>query len=263
MKSLICIVATLCTAGVLHADQTIRSLQQVLKDKGLYYGTVTGEKSAETSAAIRRYQIRSGLKVTGALNEETSRSLGTSTQSVAAANQSSTNTGVTGPAGVPPNASSFVRHNSPLSSSGQSNDSGSNPSYVASFYQVPPRAANRRAIAEAQYQLTSRGYYRGRIDCAYGSRTASAVRAFQSSAGLPPTGRLDTQTVNALGSSNADVANFTPVSRHNETWMPVTKFKHGRWKVKWKRYHRPSLDEPAGDSQQANSEYSWNGYNEN
>src|SRR2546430_12590250 len=85
MKPLLCLIATLCAAGFVQADQTIRSLQQTLKDKGLYYGSVTGEKSAETAAAIRRYQIRNGLKVTGEINDETLRSIGSSSGSVAAA----------------------------------------------------------------------------------------------------------------------------------------------------------------------------------
>jgi peptidoglycan hydrolase-like protein with peptidoglycan-binding domain len=54
-----------CVATLAHADQTVQSVQQALKDQGLYYGNVTREKSAETTAAIRRYQIRSGLQVTG------------------------------------------------------------------------------------------------------------------------------------------------------------------------------------------------------
>jgi peptidoglycan hydrolase-like protein with peptidoglycan-binding domain len=253
----------LCATGVLHADQTIRSLQQILKDKGLYYGAVTGEKSAETSAAIRRYQIRNGLKVTGEVNEETSRSLSSSTNSVAAVSKSSTKPATTQPTGIPPNAGSLLTHNSPPSSSGQSEVSATNPSYLTSFYHSTPARMNRRIIAEAQYQLTSRGYYRGRIDGTYGSRTAFAVRAFQSSAGVPPTGQLDVQTLNALGSSNPEVANFTPASRHNESWLPVTKFKDGKWKVKWKRYDRPWGGERGDEDQQANNEYDFNGYNEN
>ena len=75
MKRLLCLIVTLCAASLVHADQAIRSLQQTLKNQGFYYGTVTGEKSAETTAAIRRYQIRNGLQVTGELNEETSRSV--------------------------------------------------------------------------------------------------------------------------------------------------------------------------------------------
>ena len=47
-RALVCIVVTLCAAGLVRADQSIRSLQQTLKEQGFYYGTVTGEKSAET-----------------------------------------------------------------------------------------------------------------------------------------------------------------------------------------------------------------------
>src|SRR5438034_8757116 len=89
MKRLLYLLITLCAAGLVHADQTTRSLQQTLKDQGFYYGTVTGEKSAETTAAIRRYQIRNGLKVTGEVNEETMRSLNSSSNSVAAVSQRS------------------------------------------------------------------------------------------------------------------------------------------------------------------------------
>src|SRR5215470_17235429 len=72
-----------CVAGLMRADQTIQSVQQALKDQGFYYGSVTGDKSAETTAAIRRYQIRNGLQVTGELNDETLRSVNSSSNSVA------------------------------------------------------------------------------------------------------------------------------------------------------------------------------------
>ena len=68
-RSLLCFVVTLCAVSLVCADQGIRSLQQTLKDQGFYYGAVTGDKNAETTAAIRRYQIRNGLAVTGEINE--------------------------------------------------------------------------------------------------------------------------------------------------------------------------------------------------
>src|SRR5437899_8247029 len=117
MKPLLCLVATLCAAGFVQADQTIRSLQQTLKDKGLYYGSVTGEKSAETIAAIRRYQIRNGLKVTGEINDETLRSLGSS--STASGSQSNAKPAATQPAGIRPAANSRVTQSSPPPLSGQ------------------------------------------------------------------------------------------------------------------------------------------------
>src|SRR6476661_609501 len=58
------------------ADRAVESAQQKLKDDGFYYGEVNGTKDTETTAAIRRYQIRNGLKITGELDAETLRSLG-------------------------------------------------------------------------------------------------------------------------------------------------------------------------------------------
>jgi peptidoglycan hydrolase-like protein with peptidoglycan-binding domain len=72
MKGVIAhLVVALCVAGTVCADQTIQSVQQALKDQGYYYGNVTGDKSSETIAAVRRYQIRNGLQVTGEINPET------------------------------------------------------------------------------------------------------------------------------------------------------------------------------------------------
>src|SRR5580704_1070800 len=81
-------LALLCALGLmaansLWADDLTQAVQQRLKDQGFYYGEVDGQGDDETSAAIRRYQIRHGLKVTGQVNEETLRSLGMSSKSAA------------------------------------------------------------------------------------------------------------------------------------------------------------------------------------
>jgi peptidoglycan hydrolase-like protein with peptidoglycan-binding domain len=65
---------TLCCPA--RADQIIESVQQKLKDQGFYYGEINGKKDTDTTAAIRRYQIRNGLQITGEINAETQRSLG-------------------------------------------------------------------------------------------------------------------------------------------------------------------------------------------
>jgi peptidoglycan hydrolase-like protein with peptidoglycan-binding domain len=263
-RPLLCLVLTLCAVSLVHADQTIRSLQQTLKDQGFYFGAATGDKSAETTAAIRRYQIRNGLQVTGELNEETLRSVNSSSNSVAAASRPNSKPPGTQSNSVRPDASARLSQSSPPPSFSQADRPlQTNPSYSASFYQsVPPLRVNRRIIAGAQYQLMSRGYYRGRVDGKYGWQTAFAVRAFQSSAGLPPTGRLDMETLEALGSSDTDFAYLAPAPRQYETWMQVRKFKHGKWKVKWKKSHRPVGGEDGDEDRQANSEPAWNPYNE-
>src|SRR5213594_3731398 len=76
MKLRIAVLIVVASIGALSADQAIQNVQQALKDQGFYYGEITGEKDADTTAAIRRYQIRNGLQITGDLNEETLKSLG-------------------------------------------------------------------------------------------------------------------------------------------------------------------------------------------
>src|SRR5437867_5472679 len=80
-RRIVYFIVALFVMGAARADQTVQSVQQALTDQGFYYGNVTGEKSAETTAAIRRYQIRNGLQVTGEINSETLRSLNVSSNS--------------------------------------------------------------------------------------------------------------------------------------------------------------------------------------
>src|SRR5438034_11682173 len=72
-------IAALIFVGTLilaQADQMIEGVQQALKNQGFYYGEISGQMSSDLTAAIRRYQIRSGLQVNGQLNSETLQSLG-------------------------------------------------------------------------------------------------------------------------------------------------------------------------------------------
>jgi peptidoglycan hydrolase-like protein with peptidoglycan-binding domain len=262
-RTLLYLVVIFWAGGAVHGDQTIRSLQQTLKDQGFYYGAVTGDKSADLTAAIRRYQIRNGLQVTGEINEETLRSVQSNSHSVASASAQASKPAATQPNSVRPDASARISQSSPPPSFRQPDRPfETNPSYSTSFYQSAPVRVNRRVIAAMQYQLMSRGYYRGRVDGKYGRQTAFAVRAFQSSVGLPPTARLDTEMLGALGSSDSDLAYLAPAARPYESWIPVTKFKHGKWKVKWKKYHRSWGGEDGDEDRQANSGYGRNPYNE-
>src|ERR1043166_9571175 len=92
-RTIVYFVVALCGVASVSADQTIQSVQQALKDQGFYYGNVTGDKSAETTAAVRRYQIRNGLKVTGEMDPETLRSL--NINSTSTASQSTSKSAVT------------------------------------------------------------------------------------------------------------------------------------------------------------------------
>src|SRR5438034_11701700 len=76
MTTKIAAVIFLGSVMLIRADQLVERAQQALKDQGFYYGEVTGEMNANVTAAVRRYQIRNGLQVSGELNSETLQSLG-------------------------------------------------------------------------------------------------------------------------------------------------------------------------------------------
>ena len=71
-----CALLLLCAGSPLaRADDSLKKAQQELRDQGFYYGSIDGMPGDETTQAVRRYQIRNGLAVTGQLNDETRRSL--------------------------------------------------------------------------------------------------------------------------------------------------------------------------------------------
>src|SRR5881227_2345344 len=76
MKAKVVALVVLGSVALVRGDQMIERVQQALKDQGFYYGEINGETNANLTAAIRRYQIRNGLQVSGELNAETLQSLG-------------------------------------------------------------------------------------------------------------------------------------------------------------------------------------------
>lgn len=181
-----------------QSDPVIVSVQQALKEQGFYYGEVSGRKDADTSAAIRRYQIRNGLQVTGELNAETQKALGVK-GNIAPLAQPSPPRAAPSPiirATPPPQAyatPSTQRVPAPPVSPQV------NGLFAGTPYQTAPLDSQRRVIAGAQTLLARRGYYRDVIDGEFGPGTDFALRAFQSRFGIAPTGRLDMDTLAAMG----------------------------------------------------------------
>jgi peptidoglycan hydrolase-like protein with peptidoglycan-binding domain len=258
-QAIVHLIIAVCLAGLVRADQTIQSVQQALKDQGFYYGNVTGDKSAETTAALRRYQIRNGLQVTGETDPETLRSLNVRSNS-SSSSQPTSKPAVTQSNSARPDDSSRVGQNSsPRSFTQPDRRLDMNQPFVNAYKSAPRWINERIIVAEVQRQLMSRGYYRGRIDGRYGRRTGFAMRAFQLGSGLLPTGHLDPRTLDALGLSDANLAYSQPAPRLYETWVPVRKFKHGKWKVKWKKYHRDEGDEYGLESREGDRDGWWQG----
>jgi peptidoglycan hydrolase-like protein with peptidoglycan-binding domain len=252
--------AALCVAGLVHADQTIESVQQALKDQGFYYGSVSGENSAQTTAAVRRYQIRNGLQVTGEINPETLRSLNVTSNSPSSLSDPFKNAANQPGSFARDDSSRLGPALSPPSSGESDRRIEVNRSFSGAPYQSAPPRLNARLVAELQHQLMSGGYYRGWIDGRYGLRTAFAVRAFQFQSGLPPTGRLDTRTLDALGLSDTNLAYLEPAPQRHAGWVLVKKFKHGKWKVKWKKLHRHDGDGYDLEDREGDRGYGWHGH---
>jgi peptidoglycan hydrolase-like protein with peptidoglycan-binding domain len=220
------------------ADDLTRAIQQQLKDQGFYYGEVNGRAGDETSAAIRRYQIRYGLKVSGQLNDETLHSLGMSRNGAAQPTPGFQENG--GPPkgqaddqyyGQPPGQpeDQFYRQppgqpngqfyrQPPRPYDGQPQSEGPEdynqmqpPRLVAprvvtslpqlfagTIYERSPAQIQENVLYAVQGELMRRGFFRGDIDGQLGPATSDAILRLQQEEGLPMSGRLDNETLNDL-----------------------------------------------------------------
>ena len=59
-----------------HADEDVRSTQEELRRRNIYFGDIDGRPSGELQEALKRYQKRKGLAATGEDDRDTLRSLG-------------------------------------------------------------------------------------------------------------------------------------------------------------------------------------------
>jgi len=205
MKAIAIVLAVIgLTAIPARADSLTESAQQVLKDQGFYYGDINGKKDADTTAAIRRYQIRNGLKITGEINPETQKSLGIK--------GSAKEPEPTPPVrNVPPPSTPDQPGDDPAEQPPRMPSPPANPPgplglvpdpldlFAGTPYEIASPEVQQRVVVGAQTQLARQGYYRNPIDGLFGPGTEFALRAYQTQFGIPLSGRLDRETLGALG----------------------------------------------------------------
>jgi peptidoglycan hydrolase-like protein with peptidoglycan-binding domain len=193
------------------ADPAIESAQQKLKDSGFYYGEINGKKDADTTAAIRRYQIRNGLQITGELNSETMQSLGLAAKpATTPATRPAHTPGPTPPGFLEetpaPTTTPVPRSTPPLAPTEAENApepprpphiESANP-FADTPYAAAPPQVQQDIVSRAQVILMRQGYYRDEIDGLYGPAMNFALRNFQARFGLSPSGRLDVETLASL-----------------------------------------------------------------
>lgn len=232
MKTLLALVAPIfLLSGSANASERTREVQTELKAEGFYYGEVNGQDGPETSAAIRRFQIRHGLEVTGSLNAETLASLGVVGSSPAPATRTPAAPARPAPPATreptkakPPvnlrrdetveeSDRAFLRRNeAPRQPAPPINDPSviappaSIPEPTADFSEVfadtpytnAPFEVQSQTLRRAQSLLASRGHYREVVDGIPGPATEEALLSFQRGSRLPLTGRLDLETLSQL-----------------------------------------------------------------
>lgn len=250
-SALIVAAILLSTMVIGQADQSIESAQQILKDQGFYYGEVNGQKDTDTVAAIRRYQIRSGLSVTGELDPATQQSLGmnaaasarpaakpatTPEADTSELRDQSSNPQTTSRRDSPQSRGDDAPPEQPVSRGPKgypyAAESPVAPSVTDVFantpYQDAPPGEQRQVIVGAQVILMRGGYYRSGIDGIYGPGTEFSLRAYQSRIGLHVSGRLDMETLNSLGLLPGQRAmEFRP--RRVWSGRPIEQPVRGEW----------------------------------
>jgi peptidoglycan hydrolase-like protein with peptidoglycan-binding domain len=214
MKIKIAALIFIGSITLVRGDQVIESVQQVLKDQGFYYGEISGEMNATLTAAIRRYQIRNGLQVTGELNDETLQSLGVKSSGSArqAIKSGSPAPGrASTPSESPPEEAGTGTpllpvepfDNAPQDQQVYPSTPAGRPSsreavLAGTPFETAPPMVQRDVVVSAQIALARYGLYRQQIDGIYGPAMELSLRAYQSRRRLPVTGRLDLETLLAL-----------------------------------------------------------------
>ena len=214
----IALLLLLAFAVAARADELTRNVQTQLKEMGFYYAEVSGTSGAETTAAIRRYQIRNGYEVTGTLTEETLEGLGlakTPAKAAPAPAKKDAPVHLRREESVRESDRDFLRREETRQSKTARDSSTVSPpaplnpppapgteEYASIFARTPyesaPSEVQISTLRKAQSILARAGCYRTFIDGAPGPATEEALLSYQSRRNLVMTGRLDLDTLAAM-----------------------------------------------------------------
>lgn len=238
MKPFTFLLALGCLLSSAFAGDPMRDVQTALRKEGFYYGEVTGSENAETGAAIRRFQIRNGISVTGKLNGETLAAMGLGPKSAKPVANAPAPAPVAGPPPAaqlnpPPPAqvapADVARQPMPGVEAAPDPTTASElgaaarrsvrdgfavvdpPSPIPAPVSTPmatmfrgtpfanaPREVQQGTIRRAQSIMAARRSYRGPLDGVAGPATSEAIFIFQAETGLPRSGRLDFETLGEM-----------------------------------------------------------------
>ena len=227
-------LAVLVLSLAVYADDRVRDVQAALKSQGFFYAEVDGNEGPETTSALRRFQIRNGLSVTGKMDDETLSALGMGgapkTAEAPVAKTKPVKPGGSGQLNPPPPTTqnqppATARPRQDLLREQEMEDeadtvprSRTNPyapgtvppparipsavdndEYATFFHGTPyanaPLEVQFDIVRKAQTLLARSGYYRGAVNGLPATLTSDAIFNYQTRNRLPRTGRLDLQTL--------------------------------------------------------------------
>lgn len=229
------LLLALLAASPLRADEPTRALQNELKAQGFYYGEIDGISGPALAAALKRYQIRNGLEVTGTVTPETLSALnvggGTARPEAEPSPAAAPIPLGDNPPAPPVKPRVDLRKKESIVESDQralrevqesttvrrlprdpsvvsppadlyQGPAQINPRYrdvyAGSPFETAPPQLQEQTLRAAQRSLRAQGFYGGAIDGLPGPATQDALVAYQRDTGLPRTGRLDLETLNML-----------------------------------------------------------------
>lgn len=202
MKTLPTLFALLVLAASAFAEPSLGDAQAALKTQGFYFGEVNGQEGTETTAALRRFQIRNGLQVTGKLNAETLAALGLAEAKTPAPAPAPAQQNPPPPAEEPA-PPKRVREPMPEESAPvpppRAVPNAEAEDFTTFYHGTPygnaPLEVQVSTLRKAQTLLARRGIYRAPADGTPGPATSDALLTYQAQRHLKPTGRLDLSTL--------------------------------------------------------------------
>ena len=173
----------------------VKALQTKLNQLGYYKGAIDGEYGSSTTAAVKEFQSRNGLKADGIAGENTLKLLYITGSAVAAATVKPTATPASGTAS-------------------------------AAAVTTLKSGATGTEVRAMQTRLVELGYLKN-ADGVFGIATYNAVVAFQKKNGLTADGVAGVMTLNRLNSANAISSSGTLLISSNTTTQQQTSANTG------------------------------------
>lgn len=183
----------------------VRELQQALIDLGYLKGTADGIFGNKTEIAVRKFQKANRLSVDGLAGQTTREMILEKAQSKKGASSATPAAATEVPQTPAPDVSVTASGNETVSTAKPSSSSsaGQETSSLFGSYAVISYGSKGDRVRSLQQALITLGYLKGTPDGIFGSKTRTAVKAFQRSNNLSVDGAAGKKTLTAIQSALA------------------------------------------------------------